>query len=275
MSMTMSPTTRTYERLSRLERSERTGELLLRLRDEPDEAVARDLFEEVVHLNLRVAKAIAARYRGRGVDDDDLEQVASQGLVKAVHGFDAAHGKDFLSYAVPTIRGEVQRHFRDASWTVRPPRRIQELQARINATTSRRGTRLGREPTEAELVEELEVSYEEYAEAISAFGCFQPPSLDQPVDSSEDLRLGDTVVETRQELDTVETRAVLAPLLGRLSPQERRILHLRFVEDWTQQRISEECGTTQMQVSRSLASILKRLRSAVREEHLTGLALSA
>lgn len=275
MLMTRSLTPRGYERLSRDERSERTRELLQRLSTETDPAVADEVFEEVVHLNLRVARAIAARYRGRGVDDDDLEQVASQGLVKAVRGFDPQHGKDFLTYAVPTIRGEVQRHFRDASWTVRPPRRIQELQARINATMGRLAIDLGREPTQSEVLEDLEIGYGEYAEAVAAFGCFQPPSLDQPVESADDLRLGDTVVETRQDLEAAETRAILEPLLRRLSPEERRILHLRFVEDWTQQRISEECGTTQMQVSRSLASILKRLRNACSEEHLAGLARTA
>ena len=275
MLMTRSLTPRGYERLSRDERSERTRELLQRLGTETDPVVADEVFEEVVHLNLRVARAIAARYRGRGVDDDDLEQVASQGLVKAVRGFDPQHGKDFLTYAVPTIRGEVQRHFRDASWTVRPPRRIQELQARINATMGRLAIDLGREPTQSEVLEDLEIGYGEYAEAVAAFGCFQPPSLDQPVESADDLRLGDTVVETRQDLEAAETRAVLEPLLRRLSPEERRILHLRFVEDWTQQRISEECGTTQMQVSRSLASILKRLRNACTDEHLAGLARTA
>ena len=249
-------------RPTRAERSTRTAELFEALAAGPSPDRQDDLREELVRLNLRVAHAIAARYRGRGVDEEDLQQAASHGLVKAVLRFDPAQRKDFLTYAVPTIRGEVQRYFRDASWTVRPPRRIQELQWRVNACIDRLTGDLGREPSESEVIEDLDIDYTEYAQAIRAFGCFQPPSLDQPVAGSTELALADAVAEEPREFEAIEARAVLAPLLVELTADERHLLHLRFVEDLTQQQIGDEFGVTQMQVSRWLSRILRRLRSA-------------
>ena len=247
-------------RVSRAERSEQTRELFDQLASSTAQPVRDDLVDQIVRLNIRVANAIAARYRGRGVDQDDLQQAACHGLVKAVLHFDVSMGKDFLTYAVPTIRGEVQRYFRDVSWTVRPPRRIQELQWRVNQSIDRLSAELGREPSEGEVVADLDIEYAEYAEAVTAFGCFQPPSVDQPVSDLGGLTVGEALADSEDWKGAVEARLVLEPLMRDLTERERRILYLRFVEERTQQQIGEEFGVAQMQVSRWLSSILRRLR---------------
>ena len=138
------------------------------------------LRDEVVVLNMPVAMAIAGRYRARGILLDDLQQVASLGLVKAVNGFDPGVGKEFLSYAVPTVSGEVKRYFRDHGWTVRPPRRVQELQARISSVSAQSDQSLGRSTQPPELAAQLGVDVNEVIEALTCNG-FTPMSLDLPL----------------------------------------------------------------------------------------------
>lgn len=246
-------------RVSRADRSDQTRELFDQLALEQTPADRDVLLDSVIRLNIRVAYAIAARYRGRGVDQDDLQQAACHGLVKAALNFDPAQGKDFLTYAVPTMRGEVQRYFRDVSWTVRPPRRIQELQWRVNQSIDRLSTELGRDPSQDDVIEDLGIGYAEYSEAVTAFGCFQPPSVDQPVADLGGLTVGEALADTDNWRGAVEARLVLEPLMRDLSARERRILYLRFVEERTQQQIGDEYGVAQMQVSRWLTAILRRL----------------
>ena len=253
---------------SRAERSCLTRDLFALLHADPAPPAPDDLVDQIVRLNLRVADAVAARYRGRGVEHEDLKQAASHGLVKAVLNFDPSQGKDFLTYAVPTIRGEVQRYFRDYSWSVRPPRRIQELQWHVNQCIERLSTELGREPTEQDVLAELDIDYAEYAEAISAFGSFQPPSIDQPVADLGGLTVGEALPDPDNWLGAVEARAVLGPLMRGLTERERRLLHLRFVEERTQQQIGDEYGVAQMQVSRWLSGILARLRDQLEPDLL-------
>ena len=246
--------------LTRAERSERTSELMAELAECADAHRREQLLEETILINRGVAEAVAARYRSRGVAQDDLNQVAYEGLVKAVTRFDPALRNDLLTYAVPTIRGELQRYFRDQGWTVRPPRRVQELQLRVNRTIEALSQQLGHEPDAAEVIAELEITEREYDEALVAFGCFQPTSLDQPVDQ----RLGDHPRRPdpghRDETAALEARVRLAPVVRRLPERDRRILHLRFFEDRTQEEIGMDLGVTQMQVSRLLARILRQLR---------------
>lgn len=252
---------------TRSERALGTERLAWLAHDALDERTRAAAQTQLVELNACVARAVAARYRGRGVPLDDLEQVACEGLVKAVRRFDPTRHHDFLSYAVPTIRGEVLRYFRDSSWMVRPPRRLQELQWRIRGAVADLSGRLGREPTPEEICEELGISSEAYDEAAQAFGCFQPRSLDEPV--SEDVGtpvLGDRLVTEPEHLDAAEARAMLTPLVHRLSDRDQRILYLRFFEDQTQQEIGEELGVAQMQVSRWLSKILSALRSQLEDE---------
>ncbi len=252
--------------ISRAERSARTAELLDRAADCGDEQERDDLLNQVILLNRGVAEAVASRYQGRGIARDDLQQVAYEGLTKAVHRFDPATRNDLLTFAVPTIRGELLRHFRDHGWSVRPPRRVQELQWRVNQKIEELEQDLGHEPSDAEIKESLEISDDEYREAIEAFGCFQPTSLEQPATADSAAPLGDFIPEEDHDSSASEARVILSPVVRRLPERDRRILQLRFFEDLTQAEIGEDLGVTQMQVSRLLTRILDDLRSELVSE---------
>ncbi|MSW70183.1 MAG: sigma-70 family RNA polymerase sigma factor [Actinobacteria bacterium] len=207
---------------------------------------------------------MAARYRNRGIDLDDLEQVALLGLTKAARRFDGDAGHDFLSYAVPTVRGELRRHFRDAGWTIRPPRRIQELQARIAAAQEELGGRLGRSPRPTEIAAHLGAGLDDVVEALGADGCFTPTSLDVPVGEGGSP-LGELMGGEDRDIAQAEARIVLAPVVRLLSARDRRIVHLRFFDERTQQEIADSVGLTQAQVSRVLTRILRDLRAELAE----------
>ena len=247
---------------SRAERAERTAALLARAADASEPERAR-LLDEVVLINMVVANAIASRYRSRGISTEDLHQVAYLALVKATHGYDASSGHNFLSYCVPTIRGELKRHFRDLGWTVRPPRRIQELQARIASAESELSFALGRSPRPSEIASHLDEDIEEVTEALATDGCFTPASLDKPVGTEGETALGELIGSEDEAQSAAEARIVLAPVVRRLSERDRRILMLRFFRGWTQQEIAEDIGVTQMQVSRLLSRILTELREQI------------
>jgi RNA polymerase sigma-B factor len=249
---------------SREERDARSLELLAASRRTDDEALKARLLDEVVLLNRGVAEAVANRYRNRGAAQEDLEQAALEGLVKAVHRFNPEIRPDLLTYAVPTIRGEVQRWFRDEGWMVRPPRRIQDLQWRIGRSIERLAQELGREPTDAEVGADLDVPASDIGEASRAYGSFAPTSLDQSVSPDGATTFGDLVAGSDPDHGPVEARMVLSPALRRLPERDRRILYLRFVEEQSQTEIGAEMGVTQMQVSRLLSRILRDLRSEIR-----------
>lgn len=244
----------------RAERADRTEELLRRAAGTSDELERRRLLDEVVVLNMGVANALAARYRSRGIAEDDLKQVAYLALVKAARGFDYASGNDFLSYSVPTIRGEIKRHFRDCGWTVRPPRRIQELQARIATADTDLSFSLGRSPRPSEIAAYLDESLEEVTEALASDGCFTPASLDRPVDNEAGTSIGDLMGYDDAGQSAAEARVALGPAVRQLKERDRRILLLRFFHGWTQAEIARDIGVTQMQVSRLLSRILSDLR---------------
>ena len=206
---------------------------------------------------------ITRRYRRRGLNHDDLQQAAYLGLVKAVQGFDPAFERDFLSYAVPTISGAVKRYFRDFGWTVRPPRRIQELQAEVSRASDDLSSTLGRSPRPSEVAQYLDTDLDSVIEALSADGCFTPASLDQPLGDDEGDPLSALLGGEDDELERAETRVRLAPAMRSLGVRDRRIVELRFFHGWTQQMIAEDIGVTQMQVSRLLARILTELRTQV------------
>ena len=236
-----------------------------------DEAVQCDgadregLLEEIIRLNMVIASELARRYHGRGIGAEDLDQVANLGLVKAVQGFDPAQGNDFLSFAVPTIRGEIRRYFRDYGWAIRPPRSVQEMQSRIAAAEGELFQALGRSPRPSEIAEHLGVDLELVVDSLSANGCFAPMSLDAPVadgDASPTDRLGDL----DPSFATAEARIVLGRILSDLSPRDRQILEMRFFGGCTQAEIGAEIGVTQMQVSRLLARLLDRLRRRLESE---------
>jgi RNA polymerase sigma-B factor len=208
---------------------------------------------------MRVAVDATRRFRNRGIATEDLEQVAYVGLVKAVRGFDPDRGHDFLSFAIPTIRGEVRRHFRDLGWTVRPPRSIQETQTKILGCESELTQQLGRAPRPSEIAAHLDVDIDTVVEALGANGCFAPVSLDA-VTSEDDEALTQRLGHDDHGFDIAEARAVLAPLLARLTARERKIVEMRFFRGCTQAEIGKEIGVTQMQVSRLLTRLMARMR---------------
>jgi len=257
-------------------RQERTDALIARLHDpaRPLEAAQRaELVNEVVTLNTAVAHRIARRFAGRGCAQDDLEQTACLALVQAVRRYDPATGHHFLSYVIPCITGEVKRHFRDQGWMVRPPRPVQELQSLVDREWRRVEPTTGRPPAEADIAARLGVTVQDVQEALRTRGCFSPTSLQRLVVGSEQVTLGDTLVAPRatQAYDAAEARAVLGPALAGLDPAERRLLQLRFVDEWSQRDIADELGISQSQVSRMLSSLLRRLRATV-DDSAPGLA---
>ncbi|WP_244247031.1 sigma-70 family RNA polymerase sigma factor [Nocardioides euryhalodurans] len=224
----------------------------------------RPLEDELIALHLGVAREVARRYRGRGLPLEDLEQVASLGLVKAVRAYDPAKATDFLGFAVPTIRGELRRHFRDHGWTIRPPRPVQEAQGSVTRARAELWQRLGRDPRPYEIASHLGVDEALVDEASRVDGCFTPASLDAaPEDGSA---VADRLGGPEPGYALVEARVALRPLMRRLSPRERKILELRFCDDRTQAEIGREVGVTQMQVSRVLSALFARLRGELAGE---------
>ncbi|MEV8375952.1 sigma-70 family RNA polymerase sigma factor [Kribbella sp. NPDC056861] len=227
-----------------------------------DPAERQRLLEEIVELNIEIARGIARRYRDRGAEADDLEQVACLALTKAASGFRPESGTPFIGYAIPTIRGELKRYFRDAAWTVRIPRRLQELQGAITTKVPLLEQELHRPPTTEEIAEYLGATVGEITEARAARGCFKVLSLDRPGGDGDDgLDLAGSIPAAPDEsVARFETLDQLAPLLEGLDDRARRILHLRFVETKSQTQIGEAIGCSQMQVSRLLKATLERLR---------------
>src|SRR3954466_7235746 len=209
--------TGTHEDLERrrpLTTQDRTAlsERLLQEAAEVDDPVERKrLQDEVVVLHMGLARAIAARYRGRGIAEEDLTQAAAMALLKAVRNFDATKGVAFLSYAVVTMKGEVKRQFRDFGWMVRPPRPIQKLQSEVSRAEGELTHRLGRSPKVVEVAAHLGVAEEEVLEALSADGCFTPASLDSPVGSDGSGVLGELLPSEDSAFDEAEARVMLAP----------------------------------------------------------------
>ena len=250
------------EAAQRAARATGTADLLARAARCPEHERAQ-LLAEVVELNMGVADAIASRYRRRGVPDDDLQQVAYLALTKAARKFDPDAGHDFLSYAVPTIRGEVCRYFRDCGWMVRPPRKVQELQSRIFAAQGEMSIKLGRSPSPREVAKFLDEPLADVEEALAAEGCFTPTSLDRPLGHESELTVGDLLREIEGSRSAAEARVVLGPLVRRLSERDRKVLQMRFFDDCTQQEIAAEIGVTQTQVSRLLTRIFSELRDGL------------
>jgi RNA polymerase sigma-B factor len=211
---------------------------------------------------MAVAGDVARRYHGRGIPAEDIDQVAYLGLVKAVRGFDSTVGDDFLSYAVPTLRGEIRRYFRDSGWTVRPPRSVQEVQARVVTAEAELTQALGRSPRAAEIAVHLDEPVTLVVDAQSASGCFSPVSLDAPrVDGDDASSPIDAMGGVDPAFASAEARLALRPLLESLPTRERRILELRYFDNRTQAQIGVEVGVSQEQVSRLLAAILRKLRA--------------
>lgn len=245
--------------LSELPRREATERLLSLAATAETEAERRAIEDRLVETNMQIAVDVARRYRSRGVAVEDLEQVAYLGLVKAARGFDPDRANDFLSYAVPTIRGEVRRYFRDHGWTVRPPRSVQQAQARITSVESDLCQELGRAPRPTEIADRLGLDLDLVVEALAANGCFAPTSLDS-AQGEHEAGIGERLGDDDSSFDGAEARVALKPLLAHLDRRERIMLEMRFFKGATQSEIGAVLGITQMQVSRLLSALLARLR---------------
>ncbi|MER6423673.1 RNA polymerase sigma factor SigF [Streptomyces sp. NPDC001137] len=226
------------------------------------------LREKIVEAWLPMADRLAGRFRSRGESFEDLRQVAALGLVKAVDRYDPELGNAFESYAVPTITGEIKRHFRDHMWTLHVPRRVQDLRNRVRfATQDLSQTISGRRPTVAEIAEHANMSEEDVLVGLEALESFTALSLDAELPGSEDgYSLSDALGSPDPALDTVVDRESVKPRLAALPERERAILYMRFFGDMTQSRIAEQLGISQMHVSRLISRCCTRMRDQIMHE---------
>jgi RNA polymerase sigma-B factor len=247
----------------------RTAELFGRIAASGDEAERERLRREVSELNLPMARRVAARYVGRGETFDDLYQVACVALVKAVRNFDVDRHRAFAFYAMPSMHGEVKRHFRDHSWGIRPPRHIQDSRGGVNDAVASLAQDLRRQPVVGEIVEATGLDAATVRECLASNGMYRLPSIDALPAAGEgggDVRTVDftaSLGDVDDRLESVEDRLTLRPLIARLAPRERRLLVLRFVHEWTQAQIARELGVSQVQVSRLLTKVLSGLRRSL------------
>lgn len=222
--------------------------------------------EELVARFMPLARQLARRYERGPESLDDLVQLASVGLVKAIDRFDVERGTAFSSYAVPYMVGELKRYFRDFGWAVHVPRGVQERTLDVQATVTRVSNELGRSPSAAEIAAELDLAEEEVLEALEAALAYDSLSLDAARPGGEDpddWRCGDSIGEEDGRFELVDLRATIAPALRGLPERDRRILRMRFVEGMTQSQIGAKVGVSHMHVSRLIRRSLARLGEAV------------
>jgi RNA polymerase sigma-B factor len=232
----------------------------------PDAPERTELRAEAIELSLPFATGLARRFRNRGEPQEDLDQVATVGLMKAVDGYDPSLGTEFTSYAAPTILGEVRRYFRDRGWRIRVPRRLQELRIGIHRALGDLTQQLGRTPTVADLAGYLDVPEEDILAAQGAASAYRPGSLSEPTGSDSSTVVADRLATEERGLDAVVNRESLRPALAKLPRREQRILAMRFFGNMTQTQIALEIGISQMHVSRLLAASLERLRTTLVED---------
>ncbi|WP_374105365.1 RNA polymerase sigma factor SigF [Streptomyces sp. ISL-36] len=220
----------------------------------------------LIEMNMSLVRYAAGRFRARGDEMEDIVQVGTIGLIKAIDRFDISREVEFTSFAVPYIVGEIKRFFRDTSWAVHVPRRLQEARVELAKATEELGSRLGRTPTVAELASLMNLSEDEVIEARLASNGYNSTSLDAAVGAEGedgDAALGDFIGVEDPALELFEDFHTLAPLLVELDDRDRTLLHLRFVEELTQSEIGKRLGISQMHVSRLLSRNLERLRKGM------------
>jgi len=211
---------------------------------------------------LHLADRIARHYGGRGEDIEDLTQVARLGLVKAVNRFDPSKGSPFIAFAIPTMMGEVRRHFRDHGWSMHVPRRLKDRHGSMNTAITELTHSLGRAPTAGELAAQLDISREDVIESLMAAQAYRVQSIDAPISSSDSgpRMISDTVGDEDRKFDQITDIETVKPLLAALPEREQTILYLRFFASMSQSQIAEEIGVSQMHVSRILERTLEGLR---------------
>jgi RNA polymerase sigma-B factor len=217
---------------------------------------------------LPLAEHVARRFAGKGEPLQDLVQTAVVGLIKAIDRFDPARGNGFVAFAMPTVIGELKRYFRDHTWDVHVPRHLQEVRIAVARSTEQLAQDLGHLPTPAEVASALKLPEEQVREGIRAGGAYSTASLDVPARDESGRSgpaLGETIGEEDDALALAELRMTAAPAVAALPERDRRILHLRFYGNLTQQQIADELGISQMHVSRLLARAIATLRAELRD----------
>ncbi|WP_263995583.1 SigB/SigF/SigG family RNA polymerase sigma factor [Mycobacterium yunnanensis] len=221
--------------------------------------------EAIFNRCLPLADRIARHYGGRGEDIEDLVQVARLGLVKAVNRFDHTKGSHFVAFAVPTMMGEVRRHFRDHGWSMHVPRRLKDRHGHITRATMELTQTLGKAPTAGQLAELLDMRREDIVDSLLAAEAYRVHSIDAPVSSGDSAprMVSDTVGDVDFSFDRITDQETVRPLLAALPERERTVLYLRFFESMTQSQIAERIGVSQMHVSRILEKTLRELRDQI------------
>ena len=247
---------------------EKTRELFRRYKEEGD----KDAREKLVMSHLNLVRFLANKFKNRGEPLDDLVQVGYLGLLKAIDRFDPERGLEFTTYATPTILGEIKRHFRDKGWSVRVPRRLQELSAKVNQATDTLTTRLQRSPTVQEIAEYLDASVDEVLEAMESSSAYSSVPLEgtgsQEGDDTPSVL--DRYASEDSALAFTDDRLVIEEALKGFSPREREVIELRFLKGMTQIEIAEKLGISQVQVSRLLRRTLKKIQDKIDPEGVMG-----
>ncbi len=245
---------------------ERTHELFRRYKEEGD----MDAREKLVMSHLNLVRFLANKFKNRGEPIDDLMQVGYLGLLKAIDRFDPSRGLEFTTYATPTIMGEIKRHFRDKGWSVRVPRRLQELSAKVNQATDELTTELQRSPTVEEIAQHLDATVDEVLEAMESSSAYSSVPLEAPgsSDSDDAPSVLDRYASEDSELAFTDDRLVIEEALAGFSPREREVIELRFVKGMTQIEIAQKLGVSQVQVSRLLRRTLKKIQDKIDPEGL-------
>lgn len=243
---------------------EKTRELFRRFKEEGD----MDAREKLVMSHLNLVRFIANKFKNRGEPIDDLIQVGYLGLLKAIDRFDPSRGLEFTTFATPTIMGEIKRHFRDKGWSVRVPRRLQELSAKVNQATDTLTSQLQRSPTIAEIADYLDATVDEVLEAMESSSAYSSVSLEAPSGADDDDTpsvIGRYATED-SDLAFTDDRIIIEEALASFSPRERDVIEMRFLKGMTQIEIAEKLGISQVQVSRLLRRTLKKIQDKIDPE---------
>ncbi len=245
---------------------ERTRELFRRYKEEGDEEAREQLI--VSHVNL--VRYIAAKFKNRGEPLDDLIQVGTIGLIKAIDRFDPSRGLEFTTYATPTIMGEIKRHFRDKGWTIRVPRRLQELSAKVNSATDELTARLQRSPSIEEVAEYLGTTADEVLEAMESSSAYSSVPLEAQGGNEDDdaPSVIDRYASVDGDLEASDDRMVLEEVIGEFPEADQQAIRMRFIDGMTQVEIAKRLGISQVQVSRMLRRALRRIQDKIDPEGL-------
>lgn len=243
---------------------EKTRELFRRFKEEGD----MDAREKLVMSHLNLVRFIANKFKNRGEPIDDLIQVGYLGLLKAIDRFDPSRGLEFTTFATPTIMGEIKRHFRDKGWSVRVPRRLQELSAKVNQATDTLTSQLQRSPTIAEIADYLDATVDEVLEAMESSSAYSSVSLEAPsgADDDDTPSVIDRYATEDSDLAFTDDRIIIEEALASFSPRERDVIEMRFLKGMTQIEIAEKLGISQVQVSRLLRRTLKKVQDKIDPE---------